>query len=40
MGISMGGATLIQAAHDGAKLDGLILLDSLLDTNDTFAQGA
>lgn len=40
MGISMGGATLIQAAHDGAALDGLILLDSLLDTVDTFRQGA
>jgi len=40
MGISMGGATLIQAVHAGAKLDGLILLDSLLDTNDTFKQGA
>ena len=40
MGISMGGATLIQAVHDGARLDGLILLDSLLDTSDTFKQGA
>ncbi len=40
MGISMGGATLIQAVHDGAKLDGLILLDSLLNTYDTFKQGA
>jgi len=40
MGISMGGATLVQAVHHGAKLDGLILLDSLLDTNDTFKQGA
>lgn len=40
MGISMGGATLIQAAHDGAPLDGLILLDSLLDTRDTVMQGA
>lgn len=40
MGISMGGATLIQAAHHGARLDGLILLDSLLDTADTFKQGA
>ncbi len=40
MGISMGGATLIQAVHAGAKLDGLILLDSLLDTRDTFKQGA
>lgn len=40
MGISMGGATLIQAAHEGPALDGLILLDSLLDTVDTFRQGA
>lgn len=40
MGISMGGATLIQAAHDSAALHGLILLDSLLDTVDTFRQGA
>jgi len=36
----MGGATLIQTAHDGAPLDGLILLDSLLDTRDTVMQGA
>jgi pimeloyl-ACP methyl ester carboxylesterase len=40
MGISMGGATVIQAAHHGAQLDGLILLDPLLDTYDTFKQGA
>jgi pimeloyl-ACP methyl ester carboxylesterase len=40
MGISMGGATLIQAAYHGAELDGLILLDSLLDTFDTFKRGA
>lgn len=40
MGISMGGATLIHAAHEGPSLDGLILLDSLLDTADTFQQGA
>jgi pimeloyl-ACP methyl ester carboxylesterase len=40
MGISMGGATAIQAAYDGAAIDGLILLDSLLDTHDTFKQGA
>jgi uncharacterized protein len=40
MGISMGGATLIQAASHGAQLNGLILLDSLLDTADTFKQGA
>jgi len=40
MGISMGGATLIQAAGDGAPLDGLILLDPLLDTHSTFTRGA
>lgn len=40
MGISMGGATIIQAAADGARVDGLILLDSLLDTRDTFQQGS
>jgi pimeloyl-ACP methyl ester carboxylesterase len=40
MGISMGGATVIHAAHHGAKLDGLILLDPVLDTHDTFRQGA
>ena len=39
MGISMGGATLIQALHHGATVEGLILLDSLLDTRDTFSQG-
>tara|TARA_B110000503_G_scaffold23800_2_gene37296 strand:+ start:7052 stop:7984 length:933 start_codon:yes stop_codon:yes gene_type:complete len=39
MGISMGGATVIHAAHEGASLDGLILLDALLDTHDTFIQG-
>ncbi len=40
MGTSMGGATLIQAVHEGAKIDGLILMDSLLDTHDAFKQGA
>jgi pimeloyl-ACP methyl ester carboxylesterase len=40
MGVSMGGATLIQAAYDGAPLNGLILLDGLLDSADTFKQGA
>jgi uncharacterized protein len=40
MGISMGGATVIQAAYDGAQLDGLILLDSLLDSRDTFKRGS
>lgn len=39
MGISMGGATAIHAAHHGADIDGLILLDSLLDTDDTFIRG-
>lgn len=39
MGISMGGATVIQAAHAGAPLDGLILMDSVLDTRDAFSQG-
>jgi len=40
MGISMGGSTSIHAAHAGADIDGLILLDPLLDTRDTFIQGA
>ena len=40
MGISMGGATLIQAVSDGAPVDGLILLDPLLDTHSTFTRGA
>ncbi|MGB1142323.1 MAG: alpha/beta hydrolase [Halioglobus sp.] len=39
MGISMGGATSIHAAHAGAKVDGVILLDPLLDTRDTFMRG-
>ena len=39
MGISMGGATIIHAAHRGAQVDGLVLLDALLDTRDTFKQG-
>lgn len=39
MGISMGGSTVILAADTGAELDGLILLDSLLDTVDSFKQG-
>lgn len=39
MGISMGGATAIHAAHAGAAADGLILLDPLLDTRDTFIRG-
>jgi pimeloyl-ACP methyl ester carboxylesterase len=40
MGISMGGATLIFVADDGAPLDGLILLDPLLDTHSVFTRGA
>ena len=39
MGISMGGATSIHAAAAGADIKGLILLDSLLDTADTFNRG-
>jgi uncharacterized protein len=39
MGISMGGATSIHAAASGADIQGLILLDSLLDTTDTFNRG-
>lgn len=39
MGISMGGATVIYAANHGADLDGVILLDSLLDTRDVVRQG-
>ena len=39
MGISMGGATAIHAAHDGADVDGMILLDPLLDTDDAFIRG-
>jgi pimeloyl-ACP methyl ester carboxylesterase len=40
MGISMGGATLIQAVSAGAPVDGLILLDPLLDTHSTFTRSA
>ena len=40
MGISMGGATLIQAVSEGSKLDGLILLDPVLDTASTLTRGA
>lgn len=39
MGISMGGATAIYAAANGANIEGLILLDPLLDTQDVFARG-
>ena len=35
MGISMGGASAIQAIYAGADVRGLILLDSVLDTRDT-----
>lgn len=40
MGISMGGATLIHAAATGAQMDGLILLDPLLDTRSVITRGA
>lgn len=40
MGISMGGATVIHAASRGAVMDGLILLDPLLDTHSGLAGGA
>lgn len=36
MGISMGGATLIYAAAEDLDVDGLILLDPLLDTGSCF----
>ena len=39
MGISMGGATAIHAVANGARVDGLILLDPLLDTDDVFKRG-
>jgi pimeloyl-ACP methyl ester carboxylesterase len=38
MGISMGGATLIYASAAGAPIDGLILMDPLLDTHSAFTQ--
>ena len=38
MGISMGGATLIHAASEGLTVDGLILLDPLLNTKDAITQ--
>lgn len=40
MGISMGGATAIHATAGGAPVDGLILLDPVLDTDSTFRNGA
>ncbi|MGK2741048.1 alpha/beta hydrolase [Tepidicaulis sp. LMO-SS28] len=40
LGISMGGATLIHAASDGLKLDGLVLLDPLLDHDSTALHGS
>ena len=39
MGISMGGATLIHAGAHGADINGLILLDPLLDTHSAIVQG-
>jgi uncharacterized protein len=38
-GKSMGGATVINAAAQGARVDALILVDPLLDTQSTFANG-
>lgn len=38
MGISMGGATLVYAAAGGAPVDGLILMDPLLDTRSGFTR--
>ena len=38
-GMSMGGATVINAAARGASIDGLILVDPLLDTRSAFAKG-
>lgn len=38
-GKSMGGATVITAAARGARVDGLILIDPLLDTQSAFANG-
>jgi len=40
MGISMGGATIIHAAGKGAALEGLILLDPLLDSHSAVQRGA
>ncbi|WP_170287418.1 alpha/beta hydrolase [Halioglobus maricola] len=40
MGISMGGATLIYAEADFEAVEGLILLDPLLDTDSALARGA
>jgi pimeloyl-ACP methyl ester carboxylesterase len=40
MGISMGGATVIHAAATGLELDGLILLDPLLQTNTAITRAA
>ncbi len=40
MGISMGGATLIHAANSGVSVDGLILLDPVLNTADVIVQSA
>jgi len=40
LGISMGGATLIHAAKEGMQLDGMILLDPLLDNDSTALHGS
>jgi pimeloyl-ACP methyl ester carboxylesterase len=40
MGISMGGATVIHAAHHDGTLVGLLRLDPVLDTHDPFGLGA
>ena len=39
MGASMGGATVIQALSQGLQVDGVILFDPALDTQDALAQG-
>ncbi len=39
LGKSMGGATIIHAASRGAHVDGLILIDPLLDERSAFANG-
>ena len=39
MGASMGGATVIHALSQGLQVDGVILFDPALDTQDALAQG-
>jgi pimeloyl-ACP methyl ester carboxylesterase len=39
MGKSMGGATVIHATEHGARLDGLVLLDPVLDTQSALING-